>query len=96
MNIQEYYYHWLWGNNFIREDEPSYLINLELGVSIRFNYEESYAAGFEEFKNNIADVQFLNNDRPDDIEHILIDAWNYLAIEERISDGLDLDDINFE
>jgi len=31
------YDHWLWGENTLREDNPEYLINLEIGVSIRFN-----------------------------------------------------------
>ena len=33
----DYYDHWLWGVHTLREDNPEYLINLEIGVSIRFN-----------------------------------------------------------
>jgi len=31
------YDQWLWGENTLREDNPEYLIKLEIGVSIRFN-----------------------------------------------------------
>ncbi len=98
--IQEHFYHWVWGNNFIRGDEPSYLINLELGLSIRFDYKEGFFASYEDFIENIADIQFMLGDRPDDedeLERILTDAWNYLGIEERIADGFGLegiDDVN--
>lgn len=94
--IQNHYFHWVWGNNYIREDEPSYLINLELALSIRFNYGDSFFSSFENFTENIADIQFLRGDRPDEneLERILIDAWNYLGIEERIADEFGLEDID--
>ena len=94
--IQEHFYHWVFGNNYIRDDEPSYLINLEHGISIRFNYAEGFFATFEEFTESIADLQFLNGTRPPNelIEKLMIDAWNYLAIEERIEDGFGLEDID--
>lgn len=89
--------HWVWGNNFLCKEEYSYLINLEHGLSIKFNYVNSINADFETFKNTIADVQFLNGDRPNDekVFELLVDAWNFLAIEERLQEGDDLGDIGF-
>lgn len=79
------YYHWIFGENILREDEPTYLINLEIGVSIRFNYEEGYFKDFDEFFGGIADVQFFYGNRPDDdeVEAILTEAWNFLCHFER-------------
>ena len=93
-NIQEKYFHWVWGENKIREDEPTYLINLEILVSIRFDYSEGMFASYDDFYNKIADIQFLNGQRPNDnrLNEILTEAWNYMAIEERILDN-DLEDL---
>jgi len=57
----DYYDHWLWGENTLREYNPEYLINLEIGVSIRFNSSIAMYADYEEFYNGVADVQFLYN-----------------------------------
>ena len=88
------YDHWLWGENTLREDNPEYLINLEIGVSIRFNSSIAMYADYEEFYNGIADVQFLYGERPDEdeVNRILIEGWNYLALEERkLDEDLDID-----
>lgn len=87
------YFHWLWGENHLREDEPNYLINLEHSVSIRFDYADALGVSFEQFRNKIADVQFLSGRRPEPqrVEDILIEAWNYLCHEENL-----LDETNFD
>ena len=78
------YDHWLWGENTLREDHPEYLINLEIGVSIRFNSSIAMYADYEEFYNGIADVQFFYGDRPDEdeVDRILTEGWNYLDFSE--------------
>ncbi len=78
------YFHWLWGDNILREDEPNYLVNLEHGVSIRFDYGDSYYASYEDFYGSIADVQFLGGKRPDGdtMEFLFTEAWNFLALSE--------------
>ena len=48
------------------------------------DYGEAMFAGFDDFKDRIAEVNFFN---PDDreganIEEILTDAWNFLSLEE--------------
>lgn len=94
MNNHDKYFHWLWGENKLRDDEPEYLVNLEHGVSIRFDMGDAYDASYEDFYGSIADVQFLSGQRPDKekLEEILTDAWNYLCLEERKLDEFDDDE----
>ena len=79
------YFHWLWGENILRADEPNYLVNLEHSVSIRFDYAHSYFASYEDFFESIADVQFFTNERPDEdtLAILLTEAWNFLALSEQ-------------
>ena len=53
------YDHWLWGENNLGEDNPEYLINLEIGVSIRFNSSIAMYTDYEEFYNGITDKFIL-------------------------------------
>ena len=54
------------------------------------NYEDIYPCSFEDFRDNIAELNFLDpNDRKDqDTESILIDAWNFLSLQEAAEDAL--------
>lgn len=81
------FYHWLWGDNNLRHDAPNYLINLEYGVSIKFQYDAEFE-DYEEFYGSVADVQFLTGERPDQdrVQKLMLDAWNYLCLEERLLD----------
>lgn len=94
--LHKYFYHWLIGDNPVRTDEPTYIVNLELGVSIRFNYQEAFYANYDDFYQGVADVQFLKGDRPDEqaLTRILIDAYNFMAIVDRIEDDFGMEDIN--
>lgn len=49
------------------------------------NYADCQFADFDEFKNGVAEINFLNPaDRETaDIDSILIDAWNFLALAEQ-------------
>jgi len=82
--------HWLWGENKLREDKPEYLINLDVGVSIRYDPSLSTLASYEEFYDSIADIQFLSGVRPSpiEVEKIKVEAWNYLIKEEEKLDEL--------
>jgi hypothetical protein len=96
--LEKHFYHWVFGENRIRTDQPTYLINLEFGLSIKFNYADAMFSDYEDFYNRIADIQFLTAVHPSgqELESILIDAYNYLAIEDRILDDDlkdDFDDI---
>ena len=51
-------------------------------------------ADYEEFYKGIADVQFLYGERPDEdeVNRILTEGWNYLALEERkLDEDLDIE-----
>lgn len=99
MSLSKKYFHWLFGENILRDDKPTYLINLEIGVSIRFDYDEAFFIDYEAFFNNVADVQFIYGSRPDDeeIQVILTDAWNFLCHVEREEENLmsELDNDDF-
>ena len=93
MDLEKVYFHWFWGDNNIRQERPNYLANMDIGVCIKFDYGDGMFASYEDFFENIADVQFVHGDRPgeDEVERILTEAWNFLGIEERILEG-DLDE----
>lgn len=94
MSLQEKYYHWFIGDNNIRDDRPQYIANMEIGIVIRFDLGPSLNADYEEFYASIADVQFVHGERPSaaELEVILTDAWNYMLIEDRLSEQ-DIEDI---
>ena len=81
--MNEQYYHWYLGENILRNDDATCLVNFEYGVAIFFPYGDSYFATFEEFESQIANVQFFSGDRPKNIDKIMIEAWNFLAEFER-------------
>lgn len=93
--IRSKYKHWVWGDNIVSNKELLYLINLEHGVSIRFDYADAFFASFEDFENSIADVQFLSGHRPDEetVNALIVDAWNFMGIQERLEDGFGLEDL---
>jgi hypothetical protein len=59
---------------------------------VRFNYAESYFSTYEEWVEEHTDLQWLDpNDkptRPEEIERILIDCWNFLGLHEREEERL--------
>lgn len=63
-------------------------------VFIRYRLGEAYFADFEDFYQSIAEVQWIDGEKPSAQEQktILIDAWNFLCIEERLLEE-DLDDL---
>ncbi len=81
------YLHFVWGENNISQDkQQTYIIKLNHPtVSIRFDYSKGMFANYEDFYNNIADVQFLTGERPDkdEVDKILTDAWNFMSLEEQ-------------
>lgn len=81
----QYFDHWLLADNILLDSNRLSLINLAIGVSISFDNADAYFATFEEFENEIADVQFLYDKRPEEhiVIQILTDAWNFLAMYEK-------------
>ena len=52
--------------------------------------KDAYFATFEEFKNKIAEVNFFDStDREKtNIEELLTDAWNFMALQEEIEEEI--------
>ena len=48
------YDHLFWGENTLREDNAEYLINLKIGMSIRFSSSTAMYADYEKFYKGIA------------------------------------------
>lgn len=78
--------HWWLGENKQHYPEQESLVRLaDPRVFIRYKVEDAYFATFEQFYQSIAEVQWIDG-KPNkaDQEKILIEAWNFLAIEERL------------
>lgn len=78
---------WWYCDNIIAHPEQIGLLSLNepnVFILIR-SYADCYFSDFEEFKNSIAEVNFLHPADRDtaDIDSILIDAWNFLALAEQ-------------
>lgn len=84
-NVSHYAKHWLYADNILIDPTKVTLINLAIGVSIAFDYADAYFATFEDFEQNIADIQFFTGNRPsaEQVHEILIAAWNFLALTEQ-------------
>lgn len=87
---------WWYCDNVI--DHPEQVGLLHMGFPRVFilmrNYDAAYFATFEEWKNQLIEVTFFEKDDRDntteeELEEILIDAWNFLLLaeeeEERLS-----------
>jgi len=66
-------------------------------VFVRYSLDDGYFADFDEFFANIAEVQYIDGERPSEKEHIAIitDIWNFLALDERMLEN-DMADIDIE
>lgn len=82
-------------------DWPGQLAVVKLSdpqLFVKFDYNESYFASFEDFRDSIVTMEWLSGERPaeKDIDRILTDCWNFLALteeeEERLADERDEDD----
>lgn len=89
--------HWWWGENHQWHHGEETLIHMaEPRVFIRYELSEAYFADFDEFYGSIAEVQWLDGKPDKDTqERVLIDAWNFLSIEERLLEQ-DLEDIEID
>lgn len=54
------------------------------------DYDSCYGESFETFRDNIAEVNFFNPSEREgvDVESLLIDAWNFLSLEEEEEERL--------
>jgi hypothetical protein len=87
--------HYWWGENCQHYPGQETIIKMSFPrVFIRYEVGDAYFASYEEFYNSIAEVQWFDGDELSEKkkEEILIEAWNFLAIEERLLEE-DLEDI---
>lgn len=98
MKKVEEHKHWWWGENKQWHSEEETLIKLSFPrCFIRYNIGEAYFSSFEDFYGNIAEVQWLDGEKPSKKvqTEIFIEAWNFLAIEERLLEE-DMEDIEID
>jgi len=97
MNInKEEYKHYVIGENKLCFPNHEYIIKLDFPrVYIRYKLKEACFANYDEFYSNIAEVQWLDGQAPpeQEKESILINAYNFLAIDEWLLEN-DLSDID--
>lgn len=82
--------HWWFCENLVNHAGQIGLLRMDFPrvfILIR-DYEEAYFADFDDFKNGVAEVNFFDPSDRDtaDVESILIDAWNFLSLEEEEED----------
>ena len=95
--IEEHKY-WWWGENHQWYDGEETLIKMSFPrCFIRYKLSEAYFASFDEFIGKIAEIQWIDGEKPSkkEQEKILIEAWNFLAIEERLLEE-DMADIEID
>lgn len=82
--------HWWFCENLVNHAGQIGLLRMDFPrvfILIR-DYEEAYFADFDDFKNGVAEVNFFDPSDRDtaDVDSILIDAWNFLSLEEEEED----------
>lgn len=86
MNIPDKFKNFFWGENKLFFPDEEFVIKLSYPrVFVRYHVGESYFASFDEFWQSIAEIQYIDGERPPEKEHmnIMTDIWNYIALEER-------------
>ena len=71
------------GKNSLFFPEYEFVIKLSFPrVFVKYRVTAGYYADFTKFFENIAEVQYLEGNRPSDEEHnrILADVWNYITM----------------
>jgi len=90
--------HYWWGENHQHHEGQETIIKMSFPRAfIRYEVGDAYFASYEEFYDSIAEVQWFDGDEITEKKkkEILIEAWNFLAIEERLLEQ-DLEEIEDE
>jgi len=72
------------GTNSLFYPDSEFVIKLSYPrVFVRYKVTEGYYTDFNKFFSGIAKVQYLEGNRPSEIEHdkILTDIWNFITME---------------
>lgn len=98
--IPERFRNYFIGENNLFFPDEEFILKMDFPrVFVRYKLNEGYFADFDDFFANIAEVQYIDGERPSQKEQdkILVDIWNFLALDEaRLEDDLenmDLDDL---
>ena len=99
MKNKEKFKHFFWGENNIFFPNEQFVIKLSYPrLFVRYNVAESMFAGYNEWIEEIKEMEWLDGEEPEtdeEIDDILTDIWNYIGIEERILEG-DLKEEDFD
>lgn len=94
MNYEERTLNWWYCDNIVHPKHEGHvgLLHLEspsVFVLIR-DYADMYFRSYEEFAEHIAEVNFLYPEEREetDIDALLIDAWNFMELQERRDEEL--------
>ena len=85
-SIPDKFKHYFWGENKLFFPDEEYVIKLSFPrMFVRYNVGDAYFESFEEFVTSIAEIQFLDGERPSDeeVQEHMVDIWNYVALCER-------------
>ena len=83
---------WFCCDNIVNEAHEKQLGLLHMGFPRVFilirDYADSYFANFDDFRDKIAEITFFDAEDKEttDKEALLIDAWNFLALQEEEED----------
>jgi len=73
------------GRNTLFYSDYEFVIKLSFPrVFVRYKITEGYYTDFNKFFNNIAEVQYLEGERPSETvqQQILDEIWNYITMEK--------------
>lgn len=95
MNIPERFKHYFIGENKLFFPNEEFILKMdEPRVFVRYTLNEDYFSDFDEFFENVAEVQYIDGNRPGKQEQqkILTDIWNFLCLDERLLENDLFDD----
>lgn len=97
MSNERYIHFYIAENQLCHPGYEFMLHMVEPRCFIKYKLSDGYFASFEEFYGSVADVQWIDGDKPSEAEQhrILTDAWNFLALDEQMLDE-DLNAFNDE
>ena len=96
--IPEKFRNYFWGENKLFFPDEEFVIKLSYPrIFIRYKVADGYFANFDEFFESIAEVQYIDGERPSEEEQnrLLVDVWNYIGLEERRLEG-NLNGVDFD
>lgn len=91
----EQYMHFFIGENRMCFPEEEFILHMDFPrCLIRYNIGESMHVDYDEFYQSVARVEWIDGERPspEEQQRVLTDAWNFLALDERLLEEFDPDE----